>query len=416
VEGTARIDGKFNVGGVLLDRPFKIRRLGHFGYNVYKMNEAMHFYRDLLGFRCTDTLDWARVNTTPGLFDGLPTTVGYFMTHGTDHHSHVIFPKAALDRMGSGSAGGHATNPEVTTNQITWQVGTLREVGNGIDWLKSIGIDPGRIGRDVPGSNWHSYPSDPEGHTNEIYYGMEQIGWNLRAKPPGVRKRRFTDKPGLPQMCEYQELEMFKEEGMDLTAGFRHVEKGSFQYDVGGVLLARPFKVIKIGPVRLFVRDLEKCLDFYTRILGLRVTEEVEYEGRRCVFLRCNTEHHSLALYPIALRAKLGLSPHTSCMSFGNQVGDYQQLRNAVEYLSANGVTVKYLPPELFPGIDYSAFVVDPDGHTIQLYYYMEQVGWDGKVRPKSKRRKIKAGGKWPETVAPMADTFDGETLLGPLG
>ena len=107
--------------------------------------------------------------------------------------------------MGRGSAGGHVTNAEVTTNQITWQVGTLREVGDGIDYFKSIGIDPGRVGRDVPGSNWHSYPSDPEGHTNEIYYGIEQIGWNLQSKPPAVRKRGFHEKPDLPQISEYQE-------------------------------------------------------------------------------------------------------------------------------------------------------------------------------------------------------------------
>jgi catechol 2,3-dioxygenase-like lactoylglutathione lyase family enzyme len=415
MDGTTKIGGKFNVGGVLLDRPFKIRRLGHFGYNVYKMDEAMHFYRDLLGFRVTDTLDFARVVPKPGMFEGVPTTVGYFMSHGTDHHSHVIFPKAALDRMGRGSAGGHETNPEVTTNQITWQVGTLREVGDGIDFFKSIGINPGRVGRDVPGSNWHSYPSDPEGHTNEIYYGIEQIGWNLRSKPPGVRKRGFHEKPALPQICEYQELEMFKGEGMDLDAGFQHVEKGPFKYDVGGVMLARPFKVIKIGPVRLFVKDIAKCLDFYTKVMGLRVTEEVDYQGHRCVFLRCNTEHHSLALYPLALREKLGLSPHTTCMSFGNQVGDYQQLRNAVEFLKSEGVTIKYLPPELFPGIDYSAFAVDPDGHLIQLYYYMEQLGWDAKPRPKADRRKID-NAHWPEAVEGMADSYDGETLLGPLG
>jgi catechol 2,3-dioxygenase-like lactoylglutathione lyase family enzyme len=414
MDGSTNIGTKFNVGGVLLDRPFKIRRLGHFGYNVYKMEEAKHFYIDLLGFRMTDTLDFARVVPKPGLFDGVPT-VGLFTTHGTDHHSFVLFPKAALDRMGRGSAGGHETNKEVTTNQITWQVGTLREVGNGIDWFKSIGINPGRIGRDVPGSNWHSYPSDPEGHTNEIYYGIEQIGWNLQSKPPGVRKRGFHDKPELPQICEYQELEDFKAEGMDMTSGMRHVEKGPFKYDVGGVLLARPFKVIKIGPVRLFVRDLEKCLDFYTKVLGLRVSEEVSYQGHRCVFLRCNTEHHSIALYPIELREKLGFSPHTSCMSFGNQVGDYEQLRNAVDFLKSEGVQIRYLPPELTPGIDYSAFAVDPDGHTIQLYYYMEQIGWDAKVRGSAERPKID-NAKWPEVVEGRSDTFDGETLLGPLG
>lgn len=411
---TASGKAKYPVDGVLMDRPFKVRRLGHFGYNSYKMEEALSFYRDLLGYRITDDLDFSKTIPKPGLFDGVPS-VGYFTTHGTDHHSFVLFPRAALDRMQTGSAGGHTTNGEVTTNQITWQVGSLSEVSNGIEWFRSLGIDPGRVGRDVPGSNWHSYPSDPEGHTNEIYYGIEQIGWNLRSKPRENRQRGFRVKPDLPQISEYQELEAFKAEGVDLDSGYTHVEKGPFTYDVGGVLLARPFKTIKIGPVRLFIADMEKALEFYTHAFGLRITEEVVYNGHRCVFLRCNTEHHSLALYPIALREELGLSPHTTCMSFGNQVGGYGQLRNAIEYLKSNGVTIKYLPPELFPGIDYSAFAVDPDNHLVQLYYYMEQVGWDGRVRSNSERPKVD-NANWPDAVTAMSDTYDGETLLGPLG
>ena len=41
---------QYSVGGVMLDRPFKIRRLGHFGFNSDKMEESVRFYRDLLGF------------------------------------------------------------------------------------------------------------------------------------------------------------------------------------------------------------------------------------------------------------------------------------------------------------------------------------------------------------------------------
>jgi catechol 2,3-dioxygenase-like lactoylglutathione lyase family enzyme len=194
---------KYAVDGVLMDRPFKVRRLGHFGYNSYKMEEALPFYRDLLGYRVTDELDFSKTIPKPGLFEGVPS-VGYFMTHGTDHHAFVLFPRAALDRMQTGSAGGQISNKEVTTNQITWQVGSLAEVGNGIEWFRSLGIDPGRVGRDVPGSNWHSYPSDHEGHTNEIYYGIEQIGWNLRSKPADNIQRGFRVKPDLPQISEYQ--------------------------------------------------------------------------------------------------------------------------------------------------------------------------------------------------------------------
>jgi hypothetical protein len=41
---------KYNVGGVALDRPFKIRRLGHFGFNAADLEASRHFYFDLLGF------------------------------------------------------------------------------------------------------------------------------------------------------------------------------------------------------------------------------------------------------------------------------------------------------------------------------------------------------------------------------
>ena len=50
-------DGQYNVGGVLLPRPFKIRRLGHFGFNLSQLEEGVRFYTQLLGFRVTDELD-----------------------------------------------------------------------------------------------------------------------------------------------------------------------------------------------------------------------------------------------------------------------------------------------------------------------------------------------------------------------
>ena len=63
-------------------------------------------------------------------------------------------------------------------------------------------------------------------------------------------------------------------------------------------MLQRPFKATKIGPVKLFVSDIDASERFYTELLGLTKTEEVDYRGHRCVFLRCGAEHHSIGLVP----------------------------------------------------------------------------------------------------------------------
>jgi catechol 2,3-dioxygenase-like lactoylglutathione lyase family enzyme len=160
---------------------------------------------------------------------------------------------------------------------------------------------------------------------------------------------------------------------------------------------------------------MSKATAFYTRHLGFTVSEETAYQGARCVFLRCGAEHHSVALYPRELRATLGLSEHTSCLSFGIEVANYAQLRAAVDFLKSRGVRfVDSIPPELYPGTDYSAFALDPDGHCIQLYYYMEQVGWDGRVRKPSERRQVSS--IWPEALEPLSDTYVDQVFQGPFG
>lgn len=59
---------QYSVGGVMLDRPFKIRRLGHFGFNSDRMKESVRFYRDLLGFYESDVLDFKAI---PGVGEKL---------------------------------------------------------------------------------------------------------------------------------------------------------------------------------------------------------------------------------------------------------------------------------------------------------------------------------------------------------
>jgi catechol 2,3-dioxygenase-like lactoylglutathione lyase family enzyme len=396
---------QFDVGGVIMERPFRIRRLGHFGVNVDNIDEAMHFYSDLLGFMISDEIDFG-ARLTPEQKASLganANTKGYFTRHGTDHHSFVVFPQSVMG----------ADSPEITINQITWQVGSLGEVVEGSRYFEDRGIRVRRSGRDTPGSNWHTYPFDPDGHVNELYYGIEQVGWPGYSKPRSMYNRGFRERPPLPQISEFDEVQAALGEGIDLESGYRYVENNPRTFDVDGILLARPFKVVRIGPVRLFVEDVQRSREFYEGVMGLSVTSTLKWRGHECVFMRVNTEHHSLALYPRELREELELNPRSTLMSFGLQVANYRQLRDAVPFLRERGVTVRELPAELSPGIDYSFMAIDPQGHAMQLYYYMEQVAPPASSLPAPGAERITS---WPETVAARPDTFGGEAYLGPWG
>lgn len=403
-------EATFDVGGVRRARPFRIQRLGHFGLNVQSVKQSLRFYRDLLGFRGADPLDFGPRLTPEQREQVGDETVGWFLRHGGDHHSFVLFPRKAYGLLGRTPP----PHPDITINQITWQVGSLAEVVAAQAWLQDGRAPVHRSGRDAPGSNWHVYPADPEGHVNELYYGIEQIGWDGRSKPMALHKVRYTAPPALPHCSEQAEVDAAVARGIDLASGTRGGETLPEIHDVGGILLGRPFKIVRVGPVRLFVRDMARAEAFYRDRMGLRVTEEISWQGHRCVFLRCGADHHMLALYPLALREKLGLSAHSTLFALGVQVADYRQLRAAREFLAERGVRLAQPPADLFPGLGPSFLAFDPDGHAVQFYWGMEQIGWDGRPRPADQRPAIATD--WPQSVAEEGDLGSGEVYPGPWG
>lgn len=399
---------KCNVGGVLFDQPFKIRRLGHFGLGFDNMEDNLPIYRDLLGFQIADIRDPFAATEKPEEFREFGDTNAYFMRYNTDHHAFAF----ANQRLVRATDTRDAFREGVTIGQISWQVGSLAEVVDGDKWLRQKQCRIISTGRAGPGSNWHTYLMDPDGHRNEILYGIEQIGWNGHSRPVEML-RRTSEFPAEPVPPVYQEVEDALADGIDLLSGYRYVNPLPATYDVQGVLLPRPFRIVKHGPIGLFVANLTASLDFYCGMLGFIITETVDYKGHACVYLRNNTEHHALALYPIELRDALGLSAHTTCAGVGLQVANYRQLRDAREFLEEKGLRIGEMPPELTPGMDYSFLAFDKDGHALQFYYNMEQIGWDGRPRPAEARRKVEAG-EWPETIPAMSDSYMGEPFPGP--
>ena len=375
------------------------------------MEECVRFYTEDLGLRISDRLDFSKRAENPKDLAGLGDPGGYFLRHGTDHHSFVLFNKRvreALDKL-------RRFAPGVAINQISWQVGSLAEVVNGNDWILGRGLHVQRSGRDMPGSNWHTYFYDPDGHTNELYYGMEQIGWDWRSKPLRCTTAASAKSPACRRSTSRKRSPKRSRKGSTSIRVPRIAMRCRRSYDVEGIMLPRPFKITRVGPLSLFVQDVDAAGAFYRETMGFDLTEEVTWKGKRVAFLRANTEHHSIALYPIELRETLGLREDSTTLAVGMQVGTYRQLRDARTFLTERGLKTVEVPAELHPGIDYALHVLDPDGHCVQLYFSMEQIGWDGKPRPAASRPRV-VGSDWPERIAAQSDTFAGEALLGPLG
>jgi len=407
---TATANQLYSVGGVLLERPFKVRRLGHVGLNFTDMPAALRFYRTLLGFRISDVIDH-RTRVDPAKLEGLdPHT--YFTRYASDHHSFVFGSKQVREVVRPGSTSRF---PMVDIGQMSWQVDTLAETVHGTQWLKERGVAITRTGRDMPGSNWHTYFLDPEGHNNELYYGMEQIGWDGLTKPKPMYRDRFDQAPPLPQRSESQEVEEQLGDGANILDGYRDPEEGPFSYDVGGVLLARPFRVTAIGPLGLFVNDVDAELRFYTEAMGFTLSERASCLGEPVHYLRASGEHHSLALYPMALKDRLGMNAPSTCAVLGFQVGSYQQLRDAVAFLKSEGLPLFEVPGDFHNGIDYAAHFLDPEGHCIRLYHAMEPVDWDGNPRPAGSRNQTPVG-SWPDALEDATSGFSTRIFQGPLG
>ena len=389
----------FDVGGVLLERPFAIRRLNHFGATVDGLEDVEHFYTQVLGYRVSDRLE----------VPGMPTAV--FLRHGADHHSFVLLDKPGLSAVLE-QAG--APLPPTDINQITWQVGSLQEVNAARVWWEAQGQRIERAGRDMPGSNWHTYLADPDGFVNEVLYGIEQIGWDGYPKPVEMHSGGAVEPPQLPQRGEFDEVQAAIAEGVCLHSGYRDTEIPSDRYAVEGISMPQPFKVVNQGPIHLFVADVGAALRWYREILGLVETETAVWNGYRAHYLRANTEHHSLGLFPAPLKADLDIGDDATCWSFGIQVASHRQLVDALEHFRILGYATKVdeLPRELLPGIGHAFRITDPAGLGLLFYHSMEQIGWDGSPRPASERAVV-APEPWPRSIT-SPDAFKGRGFDGP--
>lgn len=116
--------------------------------------------------------------------------------------------------------------------------------------------------------------------------------------------------------------------------------------------------ITRVAHVGLCVPDLDRAVDFATRILGLRESERVE----DAAYLTCNDRHHELVL----LRGERPLFDHLALEVSGPEA--MEQFR---ETLSRARVHVLSDGPRE-PGVRDAFRVLGPGGHVFELFQGME--------------------------------------------
>jgi catechol 2,3-dioxygenase-like lactoylglutathione lyase family enzyme len=142
--------------------------------------------------------------------------------------------------------------------------------------------------------------------------------------------------------------------------------------------------VQRLGHVGLRVRDLETSVAFYSELLGLRESDRLTYPAesslREAVWMRCDADHHCLALFNYRETAAHPPAARAGLDHIAFQVGSYDDVLTAYRALRArdHSVTARVGGP----GWNLRIYFHDPDGHQVEVYWDLDQIGWDGHSRP----------------------------------
>ena len=146
------------------------------------------------------------------------------------------------------------------------------------------------------------------------------------------------------------------------------------------------FELKKIGHVVLNVSDLEAAVRFYTEVLGLQISDrypDTMVPGGM-VFMRCNTDHHGVALVGGAARLE-----RTSLNHFAFEVGSLEEVFRARACLRERNVPIVF-EGRRRAGCQIAIEFQDPDGNNLEIYWAIDQIGTNAAARPASEWRQAR--------------------------
>src|ERR1700730_12304914 len=131
-------------------------------------------------------------------------------------------------------------------------------------------------------------------------------------------------------------------------------------------------------------RDLEGFVSFYERVLGLHVSDRMPfsedfpwYEG---VWMRCGSYHHVLSIFGLRDaddRPSTARSARPGLHHLGFEVATFEDLKKAARYVREHEIPLQGMRTG-GPGLQLRLYFWDPEDNIVELYWAMDNIGWDG--------------------------------------
>ena len=139
-----------------------------------------------------------------------------------------------------------------------------------------------------------------------------------------------------------------------------------------------PFSVTKVGHVVLRVSNLERSTAFYVDVLGFKVSDVYpdSMMPGGMVFLRFGPDHHSVAL--VGGKQEASTSAEMHHLAF--EVATLDEVVRARDHLRAHDVPITY-EGRRRAGCQIAVEFTDPDGHCLEIFWGLDQVGSDDQSR-----------------------------------
>lgn len=117
----------------------------------------------------------------------------------------------------------------------------------------------------------------------------------------------------------------------------------------------------------LRVLDLEKSLDFYTRLLGMKLLRRNDYEGGRFTLAFVGYgEESDTAVLELTYNWDQK-EPYEIGTAYGHIALGVPDIYGTCEKLAAEGVKIPRPPGPMKHGTTVIAFIEDPDGYKVEL-------------------------------------------------